>query len=178
MDDDLNQKMRSIYQQHYLAVYGFLFHFTGSQNETEDLTQEVFTRVVKVLPTYDGRVTVKTWLFSIAKHIAVDHYRKQKLYELVSENWLTRLTAKHGIPEVELDYKEEMREIKDALQRLKPSYRMVVILRSIEGYSIRETAELLDISEAKVKVIYHRALKKLQHYLKDSLEGGVPHELA
>ncbi|GEC93473.1 RNA polymerase sigma factor [Brevibacillus brevis] len=178
MDDDLNENMRSIYQQHYLAVYCFLLHFAGNQNETEDLTQEVFTRVVKALPAYDGRVAVKTWLFSIAKHIAIDRYRKQKLYELVSENWLMRLTAKNGIPEVELDSKEEIREIKEALQRLKPSYRMVVILRSVEGYSIRETAELLDISEAKVKVIYHRALKKLQHYLKDSLEGGIPHELA
>ncbi|MBY0086823.1 RNA polymerase sigma factor [Brevibacillus brevis] len=178
MYDDLNEKMGSIYEQHYMAVYCFLLHFTGNQNETEDLTQEVFTRVVKALPTYDGRVAVKTWLFSIAKHIAIDHYRKQKLYELVSENWLMRLTAKQGIPEVEMDNKEEMREIKDALQRLKPSYRMVVILRSVEGYSIRETAELLAISEAKVKVVYHRALKKLQHFLKDSVKGGIPHELA
>ncbi|MEJ8548382.1 RNA polymerase sigma factor [Brevibacillus borstelensis] len=177
MYDDLNQKIGTIYEQHYLAVYCFLLHFTGNQSDTEDLTQEVFIRVVKALPKFDGRVAIKTWLFSIAKHIAIDHYRKRKLQELVTDNWLFRLTAKDGLPEVELDYKEGMRELKKALQKLKPQYRMVVILRSIEGYNIKETAELLDISETKVKVDYHRALKKLQGYLTESVKGGIQNEL-
>ncbi|MED1948622.1 RNA polymerase sigma factor [Brevibacillus formosus] len=67
-----------MYHAHYQDVYYFLLHFSGNQNDAEDLTQEVFTRVLKGLAGFDGRFTLKTWLFSIAKHAAIDQHRKQK----------------------------------------------------------------------------------------------------
>lgn len=178
MHEDLNQRIRVIYETHYWDVYYFLLHFTGNQNETEDLTQDVFTSLLRALPKYDGRVAIKTWLFSIAKYIAIDYYRKQKLKFFFSEKRLGKLKSNEGVPEVELSHKEELWQLKRALQKLKPQYRMVIILRSIRGCSVKETAELLGISEAKVKVDYHRGLKQLQTYMGGSEKGGWHNEFA
>ena len=159
-----------IYREHVRDVYQFLLYFTGNRNDAEDLTQEVFLRVLKALPSFDHRSGVKTWLFSIAKHVAVDHYRKRRLFGWWSDSLLGRLVTQDGVPERALAEKEDWRELEEALRRLKPKYRLVVILRHLKECSVRETAEILGCSEAKVKVDHHRALKMLQERMKDG--GG------
>ncbi|USG64913.1 sigma-70 family RNA polymerase sigma factor [Brevibacillus ruminantium] len=177
MTEDLEQRIRDIYQTYYEDVYSFLYYFTGRREDAEDMTQEVFTRLLKALPRYDGRVSMRTWLFSIARYAAIDQYRKQKLFSLFSKNELEDMKSCEGLPEQSLESKEEMRMVNEALQKLKPHYRMVVILRGVREHSIKETAELLNITEAKVRVDYHRALKMLQKSLGDE-KGGVFGEFA
>ncbi|CAM5781806.1 RNA polymerase sigma factor [Brevibacillus borstelensis] len=177
MTDDLEQLIRTIYKTYYEDVYTFLYYFTGRREDAEDMTQEVFTRLLKALPRYDGRVSMRTWLFSIARHAAIDQYRKQKWLRLFSATLLDDMRSQDGLPEESLAAKEEMRMVKEALQKLKPHYRVIVIVRGIKEYSIKETAELLHISEAKVRVDYHRALKMLQKYMGGE-EGGVISEFA
>lgn len=178
MNEDLGQRIQAIYHNYHQDVYYFLLLFTGNQNDAEDLTQEVFVRLLRALPSYDGRVPIKTWLISIAKHAAIDQYRKQKILDFFSDNWLKRITSQRGQPEKALVHKEDAADLKRAIMQLKPHHRMVVILRCIEDYSVKETAELLQISEAKVKVDYHRALKKLQKGMEELTEGGWQSELA
>ncbi|TQR35516.1 RNA polymerase sigma factor [Brevibacillus brevis] len=178
MQEDIEQRISAIYHAHYQDVYYFLLHFTGNQNDAEDLTQEVFTRVLKGLAGFDGRVTLKTWLFSIAKHAAIDQHRKQKVKSFFSENWLMKLATKEGSPENVLTKRENVRELKQAIQKLAPHYRLVLILRCIEEYSIKETAEILGVSESKVKVNTHRALKLVKEMMDDTEEGGLLNEWA
>ncbi|USG65018.1 RNA polymerase sigma factor [Brevibacillus ruminantium] len=173
MSDDLEKRISEIYETYYDAIYYFLLYFTNRQEDAEDLTQEVFSRLLKVLPQYDGRVTMKTWLFTIAKYVAIDQYRKRRWQRLFSDNWLARLVTKEGLPEPELELKEEMRHIQQALQKLKPQLRIIVILRYIEEYSVKETAEILSIPETKVRVDCHRGLQSLKKILAQSEEGGM-----
>lgn len=178
MADDLERRIGEIYRTHHRDVYHFLLYFTGNQNDAEDLTQEVFIRLLHVLSAYDGtKAGMKTWILSVAKNVAVDYYRKRKLSLLFTEKWLKRLPASEGLPEASLDAKEQERLIDELLQRLKPQYRMVIILRCIKGYSIKETAEILQCSEAKVKVDYHRGIKTLQAKLRIPAKGGWLNEL-
>ncbi|WP_126426929.1 RNA polymerase sigma factor [Brevibacillus marinus] len=178
MPDDIEQRIGEIYRSHYRDVYHFMLYFTGNQNDAEDLTQDVFMRLLRSLSTYDcTKAGLKTWILSVAKNVAVDHYRKRKLSLLFTEKGLKKLPASDGIPEASLDAKEQERLIERLLQRLKPQYRMVIILRCIKGYSIRETAEILECSEAKVKVNYHRGIKQLQEKVRLPTEGGWLHEL-
>lgn len=178
MSDDLAKRISVIYEMYYNDIYYFLCYFTGREEDAEDLAQEVFSRLLKILPQYDGRVAMKTWLFSIAKYAAIDQYRKQKWQRLFSDNWLSQLMTKEGLPEPELETKEEMRLIKQALQKLKPQLRIIVILRYIEEYSVKETAEILDIPERKVRVDCHRGLKALQKIMGKSTEGGIANGFA
>ncbi len=72
--DNLEDSISKIYKQYYSDVYRFLICFSGNQNDAEDYTQEVFIRVLNNLSNFNGSKNMKTWIFSIAKHVAVDHY--------------------------------------------------------------------------------------------------------
>lgn len=172
MYENLDQQIDEIYQKYHQDVFYFLLYFVGDPNEAEDLTQDVFIKLLKSLPRYDGRVALKTWIFSIAKHAAIDKWRRKKVEMIFSDTYFRRLISKMGQPEKELEYKEDEQELKAAMQKLPPKYRMVIILRCIKKIGVKETAELLAISEAKVRVDYHRGLKLLKKYLVKHVEGG------
>lgn len=165
MYEGLDQQIDEIYQKYHQDVFYFLIYFLGDQNEAEDAAQDVFIKLLKSLPKYDGRVAMKTWLFSIAKHVAIDKWRRKKFEAIFSEEYFRRLISKVGLPEEELEKKEDEQELKAAIQKLPPKYRIVIILRSLKKQSVRETAELLAISEEKVRVDHYRGLKLLKKYL-------------
>lgn len=79
--ENLEDRIIEIYRQHYLDVYRFLICFTGNQNDAEDLTQDVFIRVLNNLSNFNTG-NLKTWIFSIAKHVAIDHYRKKRFISI------------------------------------------------------------------------------------------------
>ncbi|MEK4231327.1 RNA polymerase sigma factor [Solibacillus sp. FSL H8-0538] len=154
-----------IYNNHYLDVFRFLVCFSGNQNDAEDLTQEVFIRVLKNLPNFKSGNNLKTWIFSIAKHVAVDHYRKKKFISVFKNGFFTQLESNDKKPDEVLETAEMEQFVHEAISKLKPNYRAVVILRGINEFSIKETSEILQCSESKVKVDYHRALKDLKRKL-------------
>jgi len=169
--NNLESRIVEIYNLYYLDVYRFLVCFTGNQNDAEDLTQEVFIRVLKALSNFDGKYNLKTWIFSIAKHVAIDHYRKKRFTSLFKDGFFNQLSSNEKKPDEEFEVTELKRLIHDAIAKLKPNYRAVVILRGINEFSIIETSEILQCSEVKVKVDYHRALKELKRKLNIEIEG-------
>ncbi|MDN4492556.1 RNA polymerase sigma factor [Ureibacillus aquaedulcis] len=167
---NLESSIIVIYNEHYLDVFRFLVCFSGNQNDAEDLTQEVFIRVLKSLPNFKTDTNIKTWIFSIAKHVAIDHYRKKKFTAIFKDGFFTRLESKDKKPDEELETTELEHFIHEAISRLKPNHRAVVILRGINEFSVKETAAILQCSESKVKVDYHRALRDLKRKL--NVEAG------
>lgn len=167
--ENLEDSIIEIYRRHYLDVYRFLICFTGNQNDAEDLTQEVFIRVLNNLSNFHTG-SLKTWIFSIAKHIAIDHYRKKKFSSIFTEAFFKQLVSTEKDPNDVIVQNEMKRAVQAAISKLKPDFRAVVILRGINEFSIKETAEILHCSESKVKVDYHRALKVLKKKLNMNVE--------
>ncbi|MDD9311568.1 RNA polymerase sigma factor [Cytobacillus firmus] len=162
-ENDYENRVVEIYRQYYLDVYRFLICFTGNQNDAEDLTQEVFIRVLNNFKNFhSGSSSVKTWIFSIAKHIAIDHYRKKRFSAIFTDGFFKQLASTEKEPNDLVEQNEMKKMVHTAISGLKPSFRAVVILRAINEFSIKETAEVLNCSESKVKVDYHRALKILK----------------
>ncbi|QED46096.1 RNA polymerase sigma factor [Cytobacillus dafuensis] len=162
--ENLEKKIIEIYRLYYLDVYRFLTCFTGNQNDAEDLTQEVFIRVLNNLSNFSPG-NLKTWIFSIAKHTAVDHYRKKKFSSIFSDGFFKQMVSNDLEPNNLIEQNEMKKLVHTAISKLKPNYRAVVILRGINEFSIKETSEILQCSESKVKVDYHRALKELKKKL-------------
>jgi len=169
-NENLEDSIDKIYNRHYLEVYRFLICFSGNQNDAEDLTQEVFIRVLNNLSTTRNIVNLKTWIFSIAKHVAIDHFRKKRFSSLFTDSFFKHIVSTEKQPSELMEQNEMNRLVNVAISKLKPSYRAVVILRGINEFSIKETSEILQCSESKVKVDYHRALKELKKKLKFDLE--------
>ncbi|SFM43637.1 RNA polymerase, sigma subunit, SigX [Paenibacillus sp. 1_12] len=167
---DLDLTIDTIYEEHYKSVYGFLICFTGNKSDAEDLTHEVFIQVIKSITTFKQNFHLRSWILSIAKHVAIDHYKRKRFYSLFNDNFFTKMIANTGLPQENLEAKETYKTIQDSLTKLKPNYRSVFILRAINELSIKETAKILNCSESKVKVDYHRALALLQKKL-TSMKG-------
>ncbi|KAB7667098.1 RNA polymerase sigma factor [Bacillus sp. B1-b2] len=160
----LEERVIEIYQTHYSDVYRFLICFTGNSNDAEDLTQEVFIRVLNHLSKHTSG-SLKTWIFSIAKHTAIDHYRRKRFTSIFKESFFKQIPSNELDPNAEIEMDEFKKGIHQAISKLKPDFRAVVILRGINEFTIKETADILHWSESKVKVDYHRALKILRKKL-------------
>ncbi|MBM7620874.1 RNA polymerase sigma-70 factor (ECF subfamily) [Bacillus tianshenii] len=151
-------------------IYQFLhFRLNAKQHDIEDLVQEVFIRALKGLSHFKGNSSPKTWLFSIARNVAIDEGRKR-----TRDRWKWFLSFddsheepyhKEQTPEEILTDKEGQRDLIAAIRSLKESYKDVLIMRSIKELSIQETAEVLGWSENKVRSTHHRAKAALQKKL-------------
>ncbi|KAA0544647.1 RNA polymerase sigma factor [Bacillus sp. BGMRC 2118] len=164
------QYIIEIYDKYYLYVYRFLICFSGNRNDAEDMTQEVFIRVLNNLSDLNRANNIKTWILSIAKHIAIDHYRKKRFSTIFSEGFFKQIKGKSKDPNDEIQENEMKTILHKAISNLKPYLRAVVILRGINELSIKEASDILQCSETKVKVDYHRALKILKTKLHIDVE--------
>ncbi len=108
---------------------------------------------------FEGRSHPKTWILKIAKNVVIDYERRRRLpifnspYETDRFDQLQSLTN----TEEEVLDKESVERIIQAINSLRPQYRLAIILRGIEGLSTAQVAEILNWSEAKVKTTLHRA---------------------
>nr|WP_253957786.1 sigma-70 family RNA polymerase sigma factor [Metabacillus halosaccharovorans] len=162
---NFEEEIEHIYALYYLDVYKFLICFTGNRNEAEDLTQEVFIRVMKAYSKFNNEGKLKTWILSIAKHAAIDQMRKKKFCSIFKASFFNQIQSDRKSPFEILQGTENKKHLYDAISKLKPNYKAVVILRGINEFSIKETAEILGHTESKVKVDYHRAIQTLKKKL-------------
>ncbi len=141
-------------------------------NQIEETAHDVFVRVYQSLPSFNNKSGFKPWLSAIAVRTCYDFWRKHyKSRELpissLSENhndWLEKVTSDHSTQSFNRESSQkEARELLDwALDRLSAEERMVLELVYLEGYTVKEAAELLGWSVANVKVRSFRSRKKLK----------------
>lgn len=172
----MDSVFEELYQKYHQDIFQFLFYMVRKRELAEDLVQEVYIKVLKSHHTFKGKSSEKTWLFSIARHVAIDYFRKQR-------GWRKRLVEKFDITEHPIKDKaplpeeiamqnEEIQMVYQSLDACTLDQRLVIILRFIQELSIAETAEALGWTESKVKTTQHRALKVLKKELQTRMEAG------
>jgi RNA polymerase sigma-70 factor (ECF subfamily) len=165
----LEETFQRIYESYHKDIFQFLFYMVKDKSQAEDLVQEVYIRVLKSYKSFEGRSSEKTWLLSIARHVAIDWFRKQQTLKqrmLGTFDWdKQEIKDSQQLPDELTVQNENLKEIYQALDECTIDQRSVIILRFIHGYSISETAEALKFSESKVKTTQHRGLKVLRKQL-------------
>ena len=146
-------------------------------DKVEEVAQDVFVRVYQSLPTFKGNDRFKQWLSTVTIRTCYDFWRKHYRHREIPlsslsdkhQLWLEEATSTSSSQFFyERDSQEEAREILDwALDRLSAEDRMVLELVYLEGYSIKEAANLLGWSSVNVKVRSFRARKKLHKLIMD-----------
>ncbi|WP_196426752.1 RNA polymerase sigma factor [Lysinibacillus cavernae] len=156
-------KIEHLYDKYQRDVYHFALYYTNSREEAEDITQETFFKILKQLDNLKNEEKVKTWILSIARNTAVDIHRKQKIKRLLLEKlkWQPNLKEVQKPLEI-VEQHEQWRIIQGALMTLKAHDRTIIICRMLKDFTIQETAEILGISEVKVRVDFHRAMTRLR----------------
>lgn len=145
-------------------VFNFLVYYTGT-TDVEDLVQEVFIKAGRGLASYQNQGSPKTWLFSIARNLAIDKTRKKdtvfnRSAEPLHDTTMSQQTG--ASPEQILIDHEDKQDLYRLINQQKKKFRDVLILRGIQGLTVRETAEILGCRETAVRTNYHRAIQALQ----------------
>jgi RNA polymerase sigma-70 factor (ECF subfamily) len=153
-----------LYQRHAPAIFRYFLFRVSERASAEDLTGEVFERMVAALPRYEQRgLPFAAWLFRIAHDRWVDHQRRaqHRQTEPLSE-WLE--TDAPGTEAQALAHAAHA-ELWAQLAALTDEQRQVIQLRFVEGYNLEECAQLLGKTTGAVKALQHRALQQLARKL-------------
>ncbi len=162
-----------LYDTYHQDVFQFLIYLVKNRTVAEDLSHEVYVRVLKSYERFEGKSSEKTWLFAIAKNVAIDYFRKNTVRAartFDAFDWETnQLVSPTKSPDSLVELNDELRELLEALEKCTGDQKMVIIMRYFQELSIAETAEILNWTEGKVKTTQHRAIKHLREILtKDS----------
>lgn len=155
-DDDV---VEGLYIESVPAIYRFIYSKVGNREEAEDLTSQVFEKALQGLDQTRDRHSMQSWLFQVARTVVADHWRS--FYRLHADSLDALLTLGFEAP-AEGDKAPEPPDerVEVLLAKLPARYREVLTLRFLLNYSIKETADHMRLSEANVKVLQFRALKR------------------
>lgn len=155
------QALGALYDQHQDAIFRYLWARLGERPLAEDLTGEVFTRMLTALPNYRPEAPFRAWLYRIARNLLFDHYRRQPRAPLPLHS-----AEAHSAPDADPVTLAEatltVERLHRALAALEENQRDVVTLRFLSGFSLQETAAALNKTEAAIKALQHRGLAALR----------------
>jgi RNA polymerase sigma-70 factor (ECF subfamily) len=152
----------TLFERHGEAVFRFLYSHLDSRQDAEDITNDVFMRVWRSLPSYKEKgVPFIAYLFRVARNALIDHYRRSTKAEHSSLDDRVIQDARPDPGELAL-IQIEREEIRHMLDQLKDDYRMVLTLRFLGDLSPDETGEVMGKSSGAVRVLQHRALAALR----------------
>jgi RNA polymerase sigma-70 factor, ECF subfamily len=148
-------------------LVNYFYRQLRDQEVSEDLTQEVFIRVWKA-DKYEAKAKFSTWLYRLAYHLLVDHYRKQKRQPPQEPEVLLETEPATAIsPESQTLLKDQQAQIEGALRKLPAAQQNILILSKFQDLKYSQIAEILNCPANRVKVNVFRALKNLTHILKE-----------
>jgi RNA polymerase sigma-70 factor (ECF subfamily) len=150
-------EFQDIYQRYARDVYRFALYLSGNQALAEDITSETFVRLWASDEKMIRMLTIKAYLFSIARHLYVDSLRStSRLAEIDPE-----LPEPGANPEMLAIQKSELREVLKLLQEIPEVDRAALLMRAQQGTPYEEIARVLGVSLAAIKLKIHRARLKL-----------------
>ncbi|MFO7732967.1 MAG: RNA polymerase sigma factor [Candidatus Aminicenantes bacterium] len=154
-------------------IFNMAYQFSGSRQEAEDMTQEVFLKLHGALPKYDPAKNFTAWLLTLAKNHLIDEYRRTKWERGQRDEFDERVLAHaaHDGPEASLAEKETRAFVWEGLDRLSTEMRMVIVLRDLQGHSYEEVAGILGLPLGTVKSRVNRARLQLAQVLREA-KGG------
>jgi RNA polymerase sigma-70 factor (ECF subfamily) len=171
---------KKLVEAYWIELNFLASRLLADENTANDCVQEVFIKAITKINGFEGRGTLKAWLHQITVNEALIELRKksarkeESLDELMLEFDETGhyIDHYHGQPvrqDVLLESLEVKQHIKLAIDKLPTNFRIILILRDYEGYSTKEVAEKLAMTEQNVKVRLHRARLALRNLLKPVL---------
>lgn len=156
------RKFTHMYEAFADDIFRYLYAHVRDKALAEDLTADTFMRAWSNLHRFDFKQP-RPWLYKIARNLLTDHWRKKRPESLEAPDDLAD-EDDEGVAE-EIDRVLNAEQVQAAIAKLPGTTREVVTMRFILGYSVRQTAEALGLTESNVRVLQYRALKKLRGLL-------------
>lgn len=149
-----------LYVRYAEDVQRYVQSFVQDHHEAEDITQNVFAKLIKVIHKYEQReVPFTAWILRVARNAALDHLRSRRAIPCEE--------VRGEAQDYSLVASEKSRNLRQALELLPSDQREVLVLRHIVGLSPTEIATTLDRTESSVHGLHHRGRRSLQFALRD-----------
>jgi|SRR5579859_655689 len=168
---------RVLVERHSRSIFRVVFRMTGNQQDAEELVQETFLRAYKSLGSFELRANFSTWLYRIAVNRTLDFLQAKKTQITMKENYeiadnpepdqghQVQVPASNPGPDRMLLSAEMKRKIAGAMGLLTPAERVAFTMRHMEGRSIEEISQALDLKVSAAKNSVFRAVQKLRQQL-------------
>ncbi len=160
-----------LFRRHGRRVHDFAYHMLSDADGADDVVQEVFLRVHGGLRKFRGQCPVGNWIMRIAVNECISQRRRSRrrkaegpLSDAVEASALVHAQPDDGI------------DIRQALARLRPAERALIVMGGVVGMSYAEIGEITGCSASVVGVKLHRARMKLRHELGDTMTGSADHD--
>jgi RNA polymerase sigma-70 factor (ECF subfamily) len=149
-----------LYEKYIRKIYDFVYYKTHHKETAEDLVSLVFMKALEKIGSFDlEKGTFQAWLYQIARNTVIDHYRTRKKDRNIEDVW--DLAGDEDLAR-DLDTREKLKQVEKYLKNIKSEHRDIIIMRVWQGLGHAEIAQALGKSEASIKMIYSRAIRKLR----------------
>jgi RNA polymerase sigma factor (sigma-70 family) len=155
-----------LYERFAPKMYGVCLRYAGKAEEAEDILQEGFIKVFNKMSSYRGEGSFEGWIRRIFVNTAIEHFRKKTYLQPITETEEASVEGKY----LSVLDKLAEKDIIQLVQQLSPGYRTVFNMYVIEGYTHRQIAEALNISEGTSKSQLSRAKMILQDLVQTFIE--------
>lgn len=162
-----NSRIVNIYDRHIETVYRVCYSMIGNRQDTEDIVQSVFLKLLECGKTFNDSEHEKAWLIRTAQNQCRDFHRKWWKRKVVHLHSQMILGESKDTPS-----DERITDTEEALQRLNPSHRLLLYLYYYEGYKLTEIADLLKLNPNTVKTRMRSARKQLKIRVGDGERNG------
>jgi RNA polymerase sigma-70 factor (ECF subfamily) len=163
------------------SIYYMLLKMVNNPDDAEDLTIEAFGKAFNRLKQYQPNYAFSTWMFKIASNNCIDFIRKERKKRTMSidtgmenddgDNMTYDIESDARDPEAEMIRNQKMKAMRQVVEKLKPRYKQLVILRYFKEYSYEEISQELDLPLGTVKAQLFRARDFLQNLMKNTKDN-------
>ncbi len=140
-------------RKHDRQIMSVVYRFTGDLYDREDLYQEIFLHCFKSIGSFRFRSSFQTWLYRVALNRCVDYMNRKPVVREVLET---------AVPPHDLERREKLRSVHQAMNRLQGPQRICFFLHYVEGWTVEEIQDILDVRRGTVKSHLDRARKKIR----------------
>jgi RNA polymerase sigma-70 factor (ECF subfamily) len=152
-----------LFERYNKRIYNFLARMTMDRSLAEDLTQNVFLRIIKYRNSYREGAKFQSWIYQVARNVFSDHYQahKNKFSDFVDVEKISDYMADKESNDVQ-DEKEAL--LHKSMAKLTEDQRELLVLTRFQQMKYEEVAAIMDTTVANIKVKVHRAIIKLREY--------------
>ena len=151
-----------LFERYNVLIYNYFTRNTYNKMTSQDLTQNVFYRLIKYRKSFKKDYSFKPWIYRISRNVYIDYLKEENK---INTNDIEEKQVADNLDEniIEKTEKKETEiKLNQALLKLSTTDREILILSKFQNVKYQEIAEILDLTESAVKVKVHRAIKKLR----------------
>ena len=154
-------ELATLFERYHIKIYNFFLKLTFDKEASQDLTQNLFYRIIRYRHTFGGKEnSFRPWIYQMARNIHSDYYHQQKK----NNDKLKRMNNNHqNISDNESSFKEDdFVRLEKSLLKLRPEQREILVLSRYQGMKYDEISKIKNLSVPAIKVQVHRTIKELR----------------